>query len=387
MPPIGPIRPRGTSPEGRCRAGPGVTASYVLEEMRGGRIMAHRPQPGRRRRHPWANFPDEKLLALRLKDLDLSIEGTWLKGCLDELHAELGDRGLTIKPHAWISDDWFSPDNTPGIAFPFYLAHPRLMKLERAMLLEIEGGTKKECMRILRHEAGHVVQHAYKLHRRRKWQKLFGQSSTRYPSYYRPNPASQHFVQHLRLWYAQSHPDEDFAETFAVWLSPRSNWRRRYADWPALKKLEYVDELMSEIAGSQPLLRRRVKVDPLNRLGKTLGEYYKKKLAHYATSAPRTYDRDLLRIFSADPRHRRSPPAAAFIRNNRARLRRLVSKWTGEYQLTLDAVLDEMIDRCQELKLRAVGSERKLRLDFTVLLTAKTVHSLYSPSRRQWFAL
>ena len=25
---------------------------------------------------------------------------------------------------------------------------------------------------------------------------------------------------HLDPWYAQSHPDEDFAETFAVWLTP-----------------------------------------------------------------------------------------------------------------------------------------------------------------------
>ena len=230
-----------------------------------------------------------------------------------------------------------------------------------------------------------MVQHAYKLHRRRKWQKLFGQSS--------PLPAIIARTLRARISSStcalvrQSHPDEDFAETFAVWISPRSNWRKRYADWPALKKLEYVDELMDEIAGQPPLLTRRFKVDPIERIATTLGEHYKKKLAQYATGAPRTYDRDLLRIFSANARDRRSPPASAFIRKNRARLRRLVSKWTGEYQLTLDAVLDEMIDRCQELKLRAVGSERQLRLDFTVLLTAKTVHSLYSPSRRQWFAL
>ena len=125
------------------------------------------------------------------------------------------------------------------------------------MIIDVEGGTLSECMRILRHEAGHVLQHSYQLQRRRRWQELFGLSSKRYPRYYRPNPASRHFVQHLRLWYAQSHPDEDFAETFAVWLRPRSNWRTRYAGWPALKKLEYVDELMTEIAGQRPLLTGR----------------------------------------------------------------------------------------------------------------------------------
>jgi hypothetical protein len=323
---------------------------------------------------------------LRLKDLDLSIEGTWLERCLADLHEELDERHIRLRPHAWISDEWFSPDTTPGIAFPFYLAHPRLMRLERKMLFEVEGGTHAECMRILRHEAGHVIQHGFGLHRRRRWQELFGRSSTRYPRYYRPNPASRNFVQHLRLWYAQSHPDEDFAETFAVWLS-RSNWRKRYAGWPALKKLEYVDELMTEIANQKPLPARRVKVDPLSRLNITLREHYRKKLDHYSVGAPKTHDRDLLRIFSPKSGRRGSLAASTFIRRNRARIRQSVSKWTGEYQLTLDAVLDEMIGRCQELGLRAIGSERQMRLDLTVLLTARTVHWLYSPSRRQWFAL
>jgi hypothetical protein len=322
-----------------------------------------------------------------MRDLKLTLRGNWLKDCLRELYAELRERGLVVRPHAWISSEWFSPSDTPGIAFPFYLAHPRLMRLERKMIIDVEGGTRAECMRILRHEAGHVVQHAYALHRRKRWQDLFGRSSIRYPSYYRPNPASRNHVQHLRLWYAQSHPDEDFAETFAVWLTPRSNWRKRYEGWPALRKLQYVDELMAEIAGQKPLLRRRLEVDPLRKLRMTIGEHYKKKLEHYSMDAPRVYDRDLLRIFSNNPRHGRSPSAAAFIRHNRASIRRLVAKWTGEHQLMLDTVLDEMMERCRELKLRAVGSERQLRQDFTVLLTAKTVHSLYSPSRRQWFAL
>jgi putative zinc-binding metallo-peptidase len=339
------------------------------------------------RRFAWASLPDERLLQLRLKDLKVSIERTWLARCLRDLHDEIGERGLRIRPHAWISNEWFSPDDTPGIAIPFYLAHPRLMRLERKMMIDVEGGTVPECMRILRHETGHVVQVAYQLHRHRRWQRLFGRSSTRYPDYYRPNPGSRRYVQHLPLWYAQSHPDEDFAETFAVWLTPRSSWRRRYAGWPALKKLEYVDELMGEIAGKRPLVTRRLNVEPLSRLTQTLAEHYEKKRAHYAVGHPATYDRDLLRLFSDDPRHWRSPAASAFLRSHRAMIRQIVSKWTGEYQLTLDAVFDDMIGRCRELNLRAVGSERQLRMEFIVLLTAKTVHSLYSPSRRQWLAL
>ena len=242
-------------------------ARRATARRRARRRVARR-RPRKRKSQPrWASWPDERLLKLRLKDLKLPLRGTWLAGCLRELNSELAEKGLRrVRPHGWISSEWFSPDNTPGIAFPFYLAHPRLMRLERKMIIDVEGGTHAECMRILRHEAGHVLQHSYALHRHRRWRRLFGRSSTRYPSYYRPDPASRNFVQHLRLWYAQSHPDEDFAETFAVWLTPRSNWRKRYEGWPALKKLQYVDELMAEIAKQKPKLTRRTEVEPLRSL-------------------------------------------------------------------------------------------------------------------------
>jgi hypothetical protein len=340
----------------------------------------------RRRTAPtFEKLKDEELLQLRLKDLDVSVKGTWLEGQLAALNEELAAHNIAVQAHGWISDEWFSPDTTPGISIPFYLAHPRLMRLERKMMLDVEGGTQRDCMRILRHEAGHVIQHSFNLHRRRRWQELFGASSTPYPDHYRPNPESKHFVQHLRRWYGQAHPDEDFAETFAVWLTPRSAWRKRYADWPALEKLEYVDALMDDIAGEKPLLTKRFEVDPVGKLSKTLGEHYKKKREHYAVDTPTTFDRDLQRIFSDEDQH--APSAAVFIRRNRADLRTLVSRWTGEYPLTLDAVMDDMIDRCRVLKLRAPGSEHQMRMHLVALLTSKAVHSLYSAQRRQWFAV
>lgn len=339
------------------------------------------------RKHPWEQLSDEKLLKQRFSTLRVTLKGTWLEDCIDDLYEELNDRGIRLRPHIWISSEWFSPAEVPGIAIPFYLAHPRLMKLEKKMMFEAEGSTRSECMAILRHETGHAVQHAFQLQRRRRWQQLFGPSSKRYPLYYRPNPASRRYVQHLRRWYAQSHPDEDFAETFAVWLRPRSNWRTRYADWPALKKLEYVDELMSEIAGTKPLITTRERVDPLSKLSQTLGDYYQKKQAFYAFTPQTTYDRDLNRLFSTDPRHQRAQPAASFIRRHRAPVRQMVARWTGENQLTLDAVLDDMISRCRELDLRVAGPEQQLLVNFTILLTAKTMHALFGPSRRKWIAL
>jgi hypothetical protein len=336
---------------------------------------------------PWANWPTERLLQLRLRDLGLRIEGTWLEQQLEDLYAQLEARGITMRPHVWLSEEWFSPGHVPGFAIPFYLAHPRLMRLERSQMLDVEGGSRDECMRILRHETGHAIQHAYQLQRRRKWQQLFGKSSTRYPTHYRPNPASKRFVQHLRLWYAQAHPDEDFAETFAVWLRPRADWRKRYAGWPALRKLEYVDATMREIAGARPVVRTRKQHEPLRTLNKTLAEFYAHKRELYSVEFPNTYDRELRQLFSDQPRHATHELASRFLRRHRTDIRRTVSRWTGEYQFTLDIILGNMIGRCRELRLRAVGNERQLRMEFAVLLTAKTMHFLYSEGHRDWIAL
>ena len=348
---------------------------------------ARRSQPSAAlvRHFPWEKWTNEELFDLRLCDLGVTLEGTWLEDCIARLDAELERRALHFRPHLWLSHDWFSPDGIPGIAIPFYLAHPRLLRLERSQMLEAEGGSREECIKILRHECGHAIQHAYQLQRRRRWQELFGKSSQKYPELYRPNPASRRYVQHLRLYYAQSHPDEDFAETFAVWFQPRALWRKRYAGWPALKKLEYVDELMEELKEAPPLACSRRQIDPLHTITQTLRAYYEEKQRLYRLSSPDVYDRDLTRLFSDDPKHRHWELASKFLRRNRAEIRRLVSRWTGEYQFTLEQVLNEMIGRCRELRLRAVGSERKLRMDFAVLLTVQTMHSLYS--RKNWIAL
>jgi hypothetical protein len=333
-------------------------------------------------------LPVAELLDVRIKDLRLSLEGTWLEDAAVQLEAELAEKGIRFRPHVWLSDEWFSPNGVPGFAIPFYLAHERLMRLERSQMLSVEGGTWSDLMKIMRHEAAHAIQHAYALQRRKRYQQTFGLSSTRYPDVYKPNPASRDFVQHLPLWYAQSHPDEDFAETFAVWLRPRGDWRRRYAGWPALRKLEYVDELMEEIGRARPLVARREKVEPVSRITRTLREHYAWKKTKYGPHFPNIYDRDLLRLFhETTPATRRSPTAASFLRKHRAEIRRMVAKWTGEYAFTLDVVLGDMIGRCRQLRLRAVGRDRQLMLDFAVLLTVKTMHYLYSARSRDWIAL
>ncbi len=328
---------------------------------------------------------NEKLLNMRFSALNLRWEGTWIEDCVRELYADLERRGIRFRPHFWLSNDWFSPEGVPGIAIPFHLAHQRLMRLERGQMLEVEGSSREEFMKILRHECGHAFQHAYQLQRRRSWQKLFGKSSRKYPDFYRPNPASRRYVQHLQWYYAQAHPDEDFAETFAVWFQPRAVWRKRYEGWPALKKLEFVDKLVEEVREQTPPVRTRKQVDPLRKLTKTLHEHYEDKKKLYELGFPAAYDRELRMLFTDDPRRRGNELASTFLRRNRAEIRGMVSRWTGEYQFTVEQVLNDMLGRCRELKLRAVGSDRTLRMDFAVLLTVKTMQFLYN--RRSWIAL
>jgi hypothetical protein len=270
----------------------------------------------------------------------------------------------------------------PGIAIPFYLAHPRLEKLERAQMLEVEGGTPEWCMKILRHEAGHAIDNAYRLRLRRRRQQLFGPSYLEYPDYYTPKPYSKSFVLHLDSWYAQSHPDEDFAETFAVWLNPHSDWRVRYADWPAIKKLEYMDALMREIAPKPMLVGTRRRVEPLQKVRKTLRAHYERKRRHYGVEHPHFYDRDLRKLFSDRPEHAKNMKAARFIASVRRDVRRMVASWTGEYQYTIDQVIENMIRRANELNLRLPGPEDLARLDFTVLLTVQTMNYLHSGRHR-----
>src|SRR5262245_21751698 len=180
----------------------------------------------------WAELPDEKLLEVRMCDLGLRVGGALLDSAIKELRRDLRRAKLRFRPHFWLGTEWFTPDGIPGVAIPFYLAHPRLMALEERQIYEAEGGTPESCLRILRHEAGHAIDNAFRLRRRRDRQRLFGRSSQPYPQFYTPRPYSRRYVVHLESYYAQSHPDEDFAETFAVWVStPEDVWRKRYAEW------------------------------------------------------------------------------------------------------------------------------------------------------------
>lgn len=319
---------------------------------------------------------DDELLDLKISSLKLTIKGSPIEEAVTQLYRELRLKKLQFRPHIWLSSEWFTPDGVPGIAVPFYLVHPRLRALEQAQMLEVEGGTPHWCMRIFRHECGHAIDNGYRLHRRAEYRRLFGSWSKPYPTRYKPKPYSKKFVVHLDMWYAQSHPAEDFAETFAVWLDPRSHWRQAYAGWPALKKLEYVDRLMQEIRDEPLAVKTRRVSSPLRKTNETLREHYAQRHAFYGGEHPYYYERDLRRIFSNDPSHWGARRAVDFIEDVRPQVRMMVSRWTGQSQVLIDRTLDDIARRTGELDMRMVKPDSEAMTDLMLMVAVQTMNHL-----------
>jgi hypothetical protein len=317
---------------------------------------------------PWVRLTDEQLLSLRFCDLGLRLRGTRVERHFVEILRELERRGIRCRPHLWLSEEWFSPDGVPGVAVPFYMAHPRLMRLERRVMREAEGSTETWLVRILRHEVGHALDNAFRLRRRKSFRLTFGKPSRPYPDVYRPRPASRDFVLHLGRWYAQSHPTEDFAETFAVWMQPKARWRREYEGWPALRKLLYVDALMEELRGEPPPVTNRKLFEPLHENQRTLREHYHQKLARYAFDKPEAYDRRLKRVFARRRADERRLSASSFLRRSRPELERWLLRRSRLHPYLVEHAVHNVIQRCHELDLVVDGSQREAKRAVTGVL-------------------
>lgn len=306
----------------------------------------------------WTRLSDESLLSLRFCDLGLRLQGSRIERRVRRLYSELEGRGIRFQPHVWLSEEWFSPDGVPGIAIPFYLAHPRLERLERRIMREAEGGNTRWFMRILRHEAGHALDNAYRLRRRKRWREVFGPASLQYPARYKARPGSRRYVHHLGEWYAQSHPTEDFAETFAVWLQPRSGWRKSYAAWPAFQKLSIVEELMAEVASRSPPVRNRIRVEPLETNTRTLAQHYRRKLARQSYYRRGLADEYLRRLFAPGPARRGATRAGTLLRANRKSLIASVSRKLQLERYSVQQIVRMLIERSDTLKLYVRGNRR-----------------------------
>ena len=320
----------------------------------------------------WASLDDESLLQWRLCNLKVSIAGSVLEDRVQRLYDELAERDLSWRPPCYLATEWLCPDRIPAVGIAFYLAHPRLIRLERAMMLEAEGDTEKECMKLLRHETGHAVNYAFRLYRRSRWRQLFGPISTRYdPHHYRRRPYSRQYVVHLQDQYAQAHPDEDFAETFAVWLTPDSNWKTRYQGRGALRKLEYVDRVMREIGGKPPLVRAEPQRLPwaVARSRATLSTYFKNKRREFARAYIGYYDPILKRLFPDAPGSD-TEKAHRFLIRHRKGIRSEVARWARIPKYAADDLIRRLSQRARELDLHYRPESGDISMRVGICVTA-----------------
>lgn len=317
----------------------------------------------------WTALPDAELLQLRISSLGLRLEGSGLEARIAGLERELEAKGISFRPHCYLGDEWFSPEDIPTISIPFFLAHPRLIALEKKMMLEVEGESAGWFAKLLRHECGHAIEHAYQLHRKTRRKELFGPRSADYdPDTYRPHPYSRSFVRNLPNWYAQAHPDEDFAETFAVWLNPESDWRKQYKGWKALAKLEYVDALMKELAAAPPKVTTIRCDSQVSQLRVKLDTFYKRRRREYAADAPDFYDRDLQELFTPSASVPQAKTATQFLRKHRKELIDSVSRWTGERKVAVELLVKRLAERTETLGLSLTRDEARTSIELTAYL-------------------
>ncbi len=337
------------------------------------------------------NTEETELLKIRICDLPIDIRGTWLEECVEELYRELASKGLSLfRPECYLADEWLTPENEPVIGIPFYLAHPALIKLEKKLMLEAEGETKAWCMKLLRHEAGHAICYAYQLNKKRSWKKVFGSSTQDYGDTYRYQPYSKKFVRHLDGFYAQYHPDEDFVETFAVWLTPDVNWEERYRNWKAVDKLKFVDGLMKSIQGVAPIKSKGKKYWNVPSLKITLANFYKKKQLLIEEDFPDFHDRQLVKIFKSlnvqdfkvykkqskfDPE---LDDAAGFLQKYQSHIVYNVARTTGERRYIVHDLLKNIIRRCRQLRMIIPETKTMAAFQVSAYITSLVMNYIHT---------
>lgn len=322
----------------------------------------------------------EKLLQMKISELGLKIEGTRLEELIERLYRELAAAGIALKPRVYLADEWGCPEGIPVIGIPFYLADEKLSQIQEELLEGIEGATEEEFLKYLRHEAGHAFNYAYKLYETDEWHKLFGPYSRPYVEDYQPNPFSRDFVRHISGWYAQKHPDEDFAETFAVWLTPGSNWREEYKEWGCFKKLLYVENIVRELRSQPPLVTGDEFNTSLDILQYSIGDY-NKLYSPDPVEIPNYFDSDLKQIFDSHPPQSEKDkwePAFLFLSRSRRRLGEEIGYWTGLHGDAIKSLLYHFVERARELDLWVDPKKREaILIELSVYATTLCMNRIY----------
>jgi hypothetical protein len=334
---------------------------------------------------PPGTFRESSLWSTPIRDLGLTIGGTRLEPILAEFVEELRALGLTrLKSRFYLSTEWGVAFQTVAIAIPFYLARPELTAIHEERMGHVEGFDRDDILRYLRHEMGHVVNYAYRLYDEEEWIVRFGSITQPYEEDYRPEPFSRRYVRHLPGWYAQKHPDEDWAETFAVWMTPGLDWRREYDGWPeALAKLSYCDRTLGRILDHDPLVTDDEGDEDVAELDYSVGEYYEDEEADAIEppAFPPGLDGALRAIFE-----RLTDPAAlddglraeSLIRSHQRGLMQNVFRWTGHFPERTRVLVQHLAERAAQLELGyAPAQEGAAVVALTTLVTALAMNHVH----------
>jgi hypothetical protein len=319
----------------------------------------------------------QPLLQARIKDLKLHLAGTALEKHIHQLYGELEAKGVALRPQCYLSDQWGCPSGVPVIGIPFYLADPNLSSIEAELGAGAES--EREILMYLRHEAGHCFNYAHKLFETEAWLKLFGDYSKPYRDDYKPQPFSRKYVVHISGWYAQKHPDEDFAETFAVWLTPGLDWQKRYAGWGALKKLQYVENTVQNLGRAEAPVQVNSKDIDVEEMEQTVLDHYRQRdLSEKVDFQLRDQlDQDLFALF--EPAGAAAAKAETLVRAERQSLIQAVTQYSGVSRAVVRSVVDHLVERTAELGLTVhLDKTREYLTRLTSLVTTLAMNYLYT---------
>jgi hypothetical protein len=325
-------------------------------------------------------FRESNLYGAPIRDLGLRIDGTRLEPVIAEFRSELARCGIKVNPRFHLSTEWGVPFGTVVIGIPFYLARPELTELHGEQVGHIEGFNHTDILRYLRHEMGHVINYAYRLYDLEAWVKLFGSITQPYREEYRPQPFSRRFVRHLPGWYAQKHPDEDWSETFAVWMTPGRDWRADYAQLPtALAKLEFCARTMAGLG--EPLVTAADLDEDVSGIDYTLEQYYQPYAADAEPGAA-GLDGDLRAIFDdlqeTEGTARETRPAAELIRRHERELMATVFRWTGHFPEKTRSLIRGLARRAEALKqVYPREAEAEALVSVTTLVTSLAMNFVH----------
>lgn len=311
--------------------------------------------------------------------IPLQIKNSPLERLIKEILQEIRRKNLLMTPEFYLSDEFGCVQNTATIGIPFYLAHPDLQELDR--LVGSQKGqilTEGHIKSILRHECGHAFFYTYEVYKKNKALKIFGDFDSRSISLQNIVPDSDDYVDYLArcgtasAGYSQTHPEEDFADTFGACVDP--NFKKTSVQGMAVKKLDYAKDLMQKYAGKNISGLAHEFHKPASEIKETLESFFRRRfgpfdIKYFRREATGYADLHLKRVFSSHaPLDRNHISAARFLEKNKKWFIERSRSWTKKPALTEQLVL-KSIERAKVLRMTlAKANFQKARKIFSANL-------------------